>query len=195
MREQTLYPLTHAVSEDDEADLIAQAWGDPDAFAALYQRYVDAVYRYCYSRTGNRADAEDLTAQTFCDVWKGLSHYSHRGTFRAWIFTIAHRRVADHFRSRACDLTHTSFPLDELRDGATAGGPLGKVIHDESLRKLAGLVAGLDVERQELLSLRYAADLTYREIGEVVGKSTAAVKMAVRRTLKALRTAWGRQDG
>lgn len=191
MRDQALGPVTHPMPRDDEAALIARARSDPDAFAVLYRQHVDAVYRYCYSRTGNHADAEDLTAQVFLEVWQGLSRYRHRGTFRAWIFTIAHRRVVDHFRCRDNDPARCTLAFDELRDGGSVDGPLGQVIHEASLQKLAEAVETLDDARQELLSLRYAGELTYREIGKVVGKSTAAVKMAVRRALKQLEAAWG----
>lgn len=70
------------------------------AFAAIYRRYVDNVYRYGYSRVGSQADAEDLTAQVFLDALQGLNGYRERGTFSAWLFTIAHCRIVDHYRRR-----------------------------------------------------------------------------------------------
>lgn len=194
MREQILGLTRSARTKDDEAALIARAYHDPNAFAVLYQHHVNAVYRYCYSRTGNRADAEDLTAQVFVDVWQSLPRYRHRGTFRAWVFTIAHRRVVDHYRSRERNPIEPAVDFDETRDDGRTyedRSPLGRLIHKETLSKLIDLVANLDEDRQAMLSLRYAGDLTYREIGQVVGKSTAAVKMTIRRTLKHLATTWG----
>ena len=57
-------------SRDDTA-LIEQARRDPEAFAALYQRYLTPVYRYLYSRLGSAHDAEDITTQVFIDALEG----------------------------------------------------------------------------------------------------------------------------
>jgi RNA polymerase sigma-70 factor, ECF subfamily len=194
MREQALRAMTPPDEKADDADLIDAARHDPAIFARLYRRHVDAVYRYCFSRSGNRADAEDLTAKVFLEAWQGLERYRHRGTFRAWLFTIVHRRVIDFYRHTARDPVAQALPIDASRDGAVTGGPYHEVVLDEALRKLGDLVAGLDHERQTMLTLRYAGDLTYREIGQVMGKTTAAVKMTVRRTLKRLADQWREND-
>ena len=78
---------------DKESDsvLIAKAKdGDPEAFGVLYERYVSKIYRYIYYRTGNRNDAEDLTAKTFHRALKSISRYVDRGApFTAWLYRIA----------------------------------------------------------------------------------------------------------
>ncbi|MCB9134008.1 MAG: RNA polymerase sigma factor [Anaerolineales bacterium] len=81
---------------DDEPLLIEAARQNPEAFDALYCRYLNPVYRYLFSRVQNQADAEDLTAQVFIEVLEGLARYRDRGTFAAWLFTIARRRAIDH---------------------------------------------------------------------------------------------------
>lgn len=152
----------------------------------LYGRYARPIYRYVYSRTGNRQDAEDVTEQVFMDALQGLAHYEDRGQEAAWLFTIARRRVADFHRGRSNPL-----PFDEALDTpADQAHPEREVSRREQLAHLDRLLATLDDEQQELLRLRFAADLTYGEIGAVVDKSEAAVKMAVRRLLAQLRGAW-----
>ena len=84
----------------DDAVLVRAARHDLAAFAALYRRYVTPIYRYLYSRVGNAADAEDLTAQTFVAALEGLPGYRERGNFAAWLFTIAHNKAADHHRQQ-----------------------------------------------------------------------------------------------
>ena len=186
---ETIVPA--GTKEDvDDAELVRDARRDRSAFGALYRRYVDRIYRYVYSRVGRKADAEDLTAQIFTEAMEGLEGYRERGTFSAWLFTIAHRRVVDHYRRR-----RPTQPLDaasEIEDG----GPnlLAEVVREERLEHLAPLVKGLDAEKQELLRLRFAGELTYREIGKIVGRSEGAVKMAVHRLLRRLEEAWGGDD-
>lgn len=179
-----------AKSAQHDAQLARAAIRDRSAFAALYRRYVERIYRYVYSRVGRKTDAEDLTARIFTEVLEGLEGYREQGTFSAWLFTIAHRRVVDHYRQK-----RPTRPLDEALDTVGEGpNPLAEVVREERLERLAGLVKRLDEEKQELLRLRFAGELTYREIGGIVGRSEGAVKMAVHRLLRWLEEAWGGDD-
>jgi RNA polymerase sigma-70 factor, ECF subfamily len=179
-----MIPSLTAVTPDDtpEAGDVQKAQRDPAAFAALYRRYVTPIYRYVYSRVGNRNDADDLTSQVFTEALASLAHYREQGTFAAWLFTIAARRVIDHYRQ-----TRPQLPLDAATDRPAAGrSPLSQAIHNEKLAQLAGLISRLEEDRQEFLRLRYAGGLTYAEIGHVTGRSEAAVKMAMNRLLRRL---------
>jgi RNA polymerase sigma-70 factor (ECF subfamily) len=179
-----------ATSAEEDASLVRAAQRDPAAFAPLYQRYVTPVYRYIYSQVGNAADAEDLTARVFTKALEGLHRYREQGNFAAWLFTIACRKVADHYRRQ-----RPHVPLNEALDSpAERGNPLTYVVQEEALQRLAALVAKLDEQKQELLRLRFAAGLTYGEIGELVGRSEAAVKMAVHRLLRQLEAQWEESD-
>jgi RNA polymerase sigma-70 factor (ECF subfamily) len=179
-----------ATSAEEDASLVRAAQRDPAAFAPLYQRYVTPVYRYIYSQVGNAADAEDLTAQVFTKALEGLHRYREQGNFAAWLFTIARRKVADHYRRQ-----RPHVPLNEALDSpAERGNPLTYVVQEEALQRLAALVAKLGEQKQELLRLRFAAGLTYGEISELVGRSEAAVKMAVHRLLRQLEAQWEESD-
>ena len=166
----------------DDVVLVRAARHDPVAFAALYRRYVTPIYRYLYSRVGNAADAEDITAQTFIAALEGLPGYRERGNFAAWLFTIAHNKAADHHREQ-----HPHLPLDEALDSPRHGEhPLASMMRKEALQRLSALVAGLEEDKQELLRLRFIAGLTYRQIGTILGRSEGAVKMSIRRLLHRL---------
>lgn len=188
MQEISLTSSEVANQLDAEADaaLVQQAQCSPTAFAALYRRYVTRVYRYLYSRVGQAIEAEDLTAQTFTEALAGLERYREQGNFAAWLFTIARRRASDYYRQQRIAL-----PLDEMLDipAADSDTPLAQVSHQETRQRLADLVAGLSEGEQELLRLRFAADLTYRQIGQLVGRSEDATKMAIHRLLHKLRAA------
>lgn len=175
---------------EDDAHLVRTARRDPAAFGVLYRRHVTPIYRYLYSRVRNAADAQDLTAQVFLEALQGLDCYRERGSFRAWLFTIAHHKAADHHRRQ-----HLELPLDEARDTAAGGeGPLARLVHEEALQRLADVVEQLDDDKQEMLRLRFAGGLTYREVGRIVGRSGAAVKMAVHRLLRQLEAEWEQDD-
>ncbi len=174
----------------DDAALVRAARRDPAAFAALYRRYVGPVYRYLYSRLGRVAEAEDLTAQAFSEALQALPQYRERERFAAWLFAIARRRLADHYRRR-----RPAEPLDErLPSGAKEADPLGQVLRTEALERLAALVAGLGEAEQEMLRLRFAGGLSYAEMAAVLGKREGAVKMAMHRLLRRLEQDWEGHD-
>lgn len=175
---------------ETDATLVQEAQRRPAAFAALYTRYVGPVHRYIYSRVGSRADAEDLTAEVFAEALRALPRYRERGLFPAWLFAIARRKVAGHHRR-----SRPAQPLEDAADApAPQPDPLAQALAHESFAELSRQLARLDEDQRELLRLRYAAGLTYREIGAVVEKREAAVKMAVRRLLGRLHAEWEGDD-
>ncbi|MFQ5460582.1 MAG: sigma-70 family RNA polymerase sigma factor, partial [Anaerolineae bacterium] len=75
--------------------------GDRAAYSALYERYVDKIYRYIYYKVGDREQSEDLTSQTFLKAWHAIADYEWRSyPFGAWLFRIAHNLVVDYHRAR-----------------------------------------------------------------------------------------------
>lgn len=162
--------------------LIRQAKGDAASFSEVYRAYAPRVYRYVYARVGNQQDAEDITAQVFEVALRGLKDFDGGRNFSAWLFTIARNKVVDTYRSggRESSLESAGWLATEDAD------PMGSVIKKEGLSELLVQVRTLQSDEQELLSLRFAARLKYAEIGEVLGKKTGAVKMAVRRLVQRL---------
>lgn len=162
---------------------------DPDSFAALYRQHLPAVYRYIYRRVGNAAEAEDLSAQTFTEALESLlrGRFQPDGNFPAWLFTIARRRVADLYRQRP------EAPLAEHPDPEP--GLLAALEAREDIQRLKTLLTQLDKEKQELLRLRFSAGLGFAEIALLEGKSEAAVKMSLYRTLDWLREHWEAENG
>ena len=170
----------------DDASLVEAARREPAAFSALYHRYVIPVYRYLYKRLGNSKDAEDLTSQVFMDALEGLVHYKERGNFAAWLFTIARHKVIGAYRRQRPVLS-----LDEAENtyGKTED-PLEHLVQQEKLERMAVILAELDEDQRELLRLRFTAELGYAEIGDLLGRSEAAVKMAVHRLLRQMSEKW-----
>jgi RNA polymerase sigma-70 factor (ECF subfamily) len=173
---------TPALEADDDAALAAR--GEVDAFIRLYHAHLPAVYRYTYVRLGNRQDAEDVTALVFERVWTGIKRYHPTGSFRGWLFTIAHRVVADHFRQEA----HRAVSVDALAETLhdPAAGPEERGLVAAELQRLLAMIASLRPAQQQVIALRFLADLPYDEIARIVGKREAAVKMIAYRALAEL---------
>jgi RNA polymerase sigma-70 factor (ECF subfamily) len=169
-----------------ETALVAQARDDREAFAALYDRYFDAVYRYCYHRLGSREAAEDATSQIFLQVLTALPRYQEVGTFRSWVFTIAHNVITNCARAR-----RPIEPLDAANQHADpAPLPEELALAADEHRALAAGVATLPPDQRRAVELRLAG-LTGPEIARVLGRSHAAVKMLQLRAVDRLRTQFG----
>lgn len=171
--------------------------GDSSALGQLYDTYRDRVARFATGRLGDAEKAEDVTSETFEAVCRNLGSYRAGTDFEAWLFTIAHRRVADHFRRR---FRRREVELDEAVHLAHQGGraalpavdgPEEAVLAAEQRAEVAGAFRRLRADQQEVLALRVLGGLSAAQVGEVLGKSEGAVRVAQHRALRSLREAMG----
>jgi len=157
-------------------------------FAEVYQTQAPRVYAYCLSQVGNPVDAEDLAADVFAAAFAAYSRVRPSSSgVQPWLIRIAHNACVDHLRRtrrRAFASWFTNgrnpepaSPIDVERDA---------VLRDE-LRFVLSRMCRLRRRDQLLVGLRVAADLSYAEIGEVLGISEHAATMGVRRALERLR--------
>ncbi len=182
----TEYPTlegTKRISPTEEAALIEDASTNPAAFNRLYLSYIHPIYRYIFSKVTDKKDAEDLTAQVFLDALEGLPRYRHDGHFAAWLFGIARHKIADHYRS-----SRSEVPLNiSVPDAGSMNNPLSHVIRTEDSQRMARLIGKLSEHEQELLRLRFMAELDFGEIAYLIHKNVDTTKKRVYRLLARLR--------
>lgn len=165
-----------------DADLVARAGRDPDAFALLYRRDVGPIYRYSYRRLGSREAAEDATQQIFEKALAALPRYRD-ASFRGWLFTIADRTLTDRHRTE-----HPTHPLAAAVAVADAAPtPEELAIRAEQGRQVRGLLARLEDDERRLLELRLAG-LNDAEIARLLGRNHGTVRNIQYRTVARLRT-------
>ncbi|MEA4811715.1 MAG: sigma-70 family RNA polymerase sigma factor [Anaerolineaceae bacterium] len=152
-----------------------------DEFSPFYQKYFEPVYRYLYSRLGNTQDAEDLCSQTFVQAYQSFHSLRNPERFAPWLFKIARNKLNDFWRKQK-----PSLYLDEGLLQFSAPDPHSQAEISERLQKMAMLIHGLTEQEQELIRLRYLAELNFREISKILGKSESAVKKALYRLLAQL---------
>jgi RNA polymerase sigma-70 factor, ECF subfamily len=167
---------------DDEVLALASAT-DRAAFAELYRRHVNRVYRYLAARTGNVRDAEELTSQTFLAALESLPRYQNQGKFAVWLCSIARRKAVDYFRAKRDTFSIDILP--ELSDSAAL--PEDIVIENIARDQIRTAINALIPERAEALTLRLIVGLSAAEAGLVMGKSEAAIGMLVHRAIRDLR--------
>src|SRR5262252_2623339 len=168
-----------------DAALVRAAQADPTAFAPLYQRYRDRIYRYLRTRTSSDEDAADLTQQVFLQALDALPRYRIQQTpFAAWITRIAHNLAVNDRRRK------TTVPWDyvpEALQPLAEGNLNDHVLREEALAQLRVALQTLNASAREVLALHFAAGLTVAETAAVVGRSDAAVKKQLTRTIHALK--------
>jgi RNA polymerase sigma-70 factor (ECF subfamily) len=171
------------MTQEGLSDLIAAARQDPAAFGKLYDRYIQPVYRYLHSRLGSVHEAEDITSQTFMAAYEALPKYKEQGQFAAWLFRIARSKMNDHFR-------RSRFEVElEAAEGTFQGeDALGMIVQDEDLSRLRSIIKKLNPEEQDLIRLRFVADLSFIAMAELLGKREDAVKKSVYRLLARLKS-------
>lgn len=178
------------VALDEERLLASRAsQGDRNAYGELYGRYVDRIYRYIYFKVGQRAEAEDLTSQTFLKAWDAIGDYEWRNhPFGAWLFRIAHNLVVDHHRSR-----RESVPLDnatpQLEHRATRDGLRPEHVMSDlvTLDRVRHAVGRLTEEQQQVVILRFFEEMSTGEVAQLMGKRRGAIRGLQFRALSALR--------
>jgi RNA polymerase sigma-70 factor, ECF subfamily len=175
-----------AAGEDEVVALVDRARdGDPEAFASLYDRYVDRVYRFVVYRVGGDAAlAEDITSEVFLRALRKIKGFTWQGRdVGAWFLTIARNLVLDHFKSGR-------FRLEMV--GAEASPDVDAVdAEDEALARVSQAdlyraIQQLGNEQQEVIYWRFLQGYSVNETAAAMGKSDGAIKALQYRAVKAL---------
>jgi RNA polymerase sigma-70 factor (ECF subfamily) len=177
--------LEQPIEDQHEQKLVRQAIaGDVEAFAGLYERYVERIYRYTRSRLGDDQAAEDLTSQVFLNVWQNLDRYQQRGIpFRAWLFRIAHNSVIDHYR-----LQKDTASFEEIEAAYTPEAKSMDEITHETLEKqrIHQAIGHLTEEQQQVVRFKFIGGLNTQDTARLMGKHPGAIRALQMRALQAL---------
>lgn len=153
---------------------------EPPPFQDFLDAYREDVYRFLVALVG-RDEAEDCFQETFLSALRAYPRLTGESDLRAWVFTIAHRKSMDAHRSRM----RRPKPVDMLPEAAIDPAPPPEPALWEAVRALP---AG----QRAAVTLRFVADLPFREIGHVLRCSEAAARQRVREGLQKLREVWSR---
>jgi RNA polymerase sigma-70 factor (ECF subfamily) len=179
----------------DDARLVAQAKrGDEDAFAELYRRYADSIYRYALSRGQPPADAEDVVSTVFLRAYQSLPGYRERGwPFSAFLYRIARNTLVDLYRRDRREVS------DDGAQDRSETEPEGEV--DDQIARRAQLdavrqaLADLPEDYQEVIRLRLLLELPTATVAAWMGRREGAARVLLHRALRALRERMVQDDG
>lgn len=179
---QTSPETIQAERERDRALVERVIAGDQEAFAEIYDNYFPRVYAFTLKRVGDPAEAEDLTQETFVQLYRSLPSFEGRSSLLTWTFGIAHNVCSRFFRhcsrwmvgpkdARELDDKPVEATIERSVDAARVLDKCDQVL--EANRRPA---------HQEIFHLRYGESHSIRAIAEKVGKSNEAVKVSLRRS-------------
>lgn len=161
---------------------------DAEAFGALYDHYVEKIYRFVYFKVSHEEEAEDIVSEVFLKAWNYLTDVQRDTdtdikSFSGLIYTIARTSLIDFFRARAKRKECTIEVLE-------------MVAHDEDMeraydqrREIEQILTQLKKmkrEYQEVIVLRYIEELSLKEIATILGKSSTATRVLLHRAMKVL---------
>lgn len=151
-----------------------------EVFVAHYEEMKDKVFTYLMYRLNfDRETAEDLLMDIILKAYENFHQFdSKKGSFKNWIFGIAHNHLLNHWRDRK-----TEVPIEQAENVAQEDN------YDETPSPFIAKVLSLlnDTER-EMITLRYLSDLNYEEIAAITGKKEGAIRTSLSRALDRFKT-------
>ena len=173
-----------SLEDIDSTCMGAISKGDQSAFAEIVERWQERLINFFYRSTGNRADAEDLTQETFIELNRAAIRYHSQGSFKAFIFTLARRRLIDSYRKKSRRPIEYIDPTEFLMQRQSETIDHSHEIEEMFHRALSTLP---DKQRNAILLLQQQ-ELSYEEIALCLGASQSAVKTWIHRARTQLRT-------
>jgi RNA polymerase sigma-70 factor (ECF subfamily) len=166
---------------------------EKEEFGRMYEEHVWSVYGFLGYRLNSRADAEDLTHQTFERALKAWSRFDERkGSAGAWLISIARNLLIDHYRR---DRSGQRDSIDDVDHGIALPHVEGPETDLGISAELASALGLLPDRQREVVALRYGADLTGPEIAELTGLTLANVQQLLSRALRGLREEFRPEPG
>jgi RNA polymerase sigma-70 factor, ECF subfamily len=166
----------------DKVLILKSRLGSKEAFASIYNKYINKIYRFVFYKTATKEIAEDITSQTFLKLWEKIVQGGQIKSLQALLYQIARNLIIDHYRSKK----NTEVPLEFEKDSQAVH--IDEKIHsriDNELLRPA--VMQLKEEYREVVVLRYIEELSITEIAKILDKSNGNVRTLTHRALNELK--------
>jgi RNA polymerase sigma-70 factor (ECF subfamily) len=177
-----------ALSTSSDVELLRlMLAGDSGAFEQLYQRWQSPLYRFALRMSGSETIAEDVTQEVFLTLMRDGRQYSERGSFAAYLFTIARHRVWRRLQRERWFVRLEIEEIVESEDTLTTdrliaqADPLADLTRDEIVETVRRAVLALPAHYREVVLLCYLHELSYAEAAEVIGCELGTVRSRLHR--------------
>ena len=167
------------------ADSVDDAARRLDQFAEKYQQFFPRVFAYVYGRIHNVHQTEDLVSEVFERAFLKMGSLRNDEAFATWLFTIARNLVTSHARKRGRESVVDPDILKSVV--ATSMSVENEVLVREEVAAVVECLKKFPQREQDIVSLKFDAELTNGQIAQVMGLSEANVRVILFRTLRKLR--------
>lgn len=157
----------------------------PDGFVETYKQYYPRLFAYIYARVGDTQQAEDIVSDVFERVYSKLDSLRNRDALATWLFTIARNAIVSHVRKRSRETIVDHDVLSELSPATDSVE--SEVMHREDLAGVARAVLTFSRREQDIISLKFDAELANAQIGEIMGLTEQNIRVIIFRTIRKLR--------
>ncbi|MEH7226546.1 sigma-70 family RNA polymerase sigma factor [Bacillus sp. JJ1566] len=134
----------------------------------LYKEVQPRIYAFFFIKTSSKEIAEDLTQEVFYEALKSIHTFSQQSTIQTWLFSIAKNRLLKHYRSKKYKTQLTELLKKETGESTT---PEEVLLKKEVKQNLIEYINRLDDVSKEVVTLRIYGELSFKEIGSLLGKS------------------------
>ncbi len=166
------------------------ASGNEKALAEFYRSFETRIYAFAKIRLNDSHEAADLLNDIMWEIWRGAGKYEGRSSVSTWVFGIAHHKVIDRIRSKS---KHVMEPLENTDTEAS-----NEDLHDLLTQKQLGThlhycIEKLSTDQRQTVHLAFFEDLSYREIGGIVGRPEGTIKARMFHAKQALKRCLARR--
>ncbi len=171
--------------EKSDEQLITKALqGNKQAWLSLLKRYEKPIYNYGMRMTGKNEDALDLMQEVFISVFRNLASYRNEGSFKSWLFRIAHFRCIEFYRRKK-----PTQGLDDTPEIESNEISADASIHtSQENKQLISAMQQLPLAQKAVVELKFFGQFTFDEIAEQTGISANTAKSRLYGALEKLKT-------
>jgi len=167
---------------------------DEKAFSAIYDLYVNKIYRFIYFKVPDELEAEDLTSNVFLKFWNYLNaeKSSPINNLNAFIYKIARNSIIDYYRTRNETIALDEAYLQQIQDDRADIAHKAEI--DSEMEQVVKALPQIKEEYRDVITLKHIEELNTKEIAEILDKSHGAVRILLHRALKSLQQAINEQE-
>ncbi len=159
-------------------------------FMDAYERFADAIYKYCYFRLSSKEQAEEITQETFLHTWQYLLDGGRILNIRPFLYKTAHNLVVNEYARRSRKKESSLEDLHEQGFDLPDGQIAYKQVEDRmECRRMLKLLDSFDPAYQEVMTMRYIDDLSPKEIALICNETENTISIRLHRGLKKIRSA------
>ncbi len=179
----------------DISELISLALsGDQKAYADIVKRFREQIYHFIYRMVKDKAQAEDLTQETFIKAFRALSSFNSDYAFSTWLYKIAANNCIDYFRKKKLATCSLDTPI-KAKNGEIQRdfpdkeqGPESELISKERTGQIQVAIDSLPKKYKEAILLRHSQDKSYEEIAKELNIPLGTVKVRIFRAREMLKS-------